>query len=62
MFLYNLQSSANNLHTFPTSPGRSFMKMMNIMGPSIDPWGIPDNTLVQSDAFPFITTLCLKVS
>ena len=36
------------------------MNMMNNIGPSIDPWGIPENTLVQSDVFPFITTLyCL---
>ena len=34
------------------------MNMMNNIGPSTDPWEIPNNTLVQSDVFPFVTTHC----
>ena len=55
---YSLQSSANNLHTLPMTPDRSFIYSINKIGPRIDPCGIPDNKSVHFERLPLITTLC----
>ena len=36
--------------------GRSFMKLRNRTGSTIDPWGTPDSTGTGSDAWPSKTT------
>ena len=40
--------------------GRSFMYMTNSMGPSTDPWGIPDVTGFHSELLPFFITFCVR--
>ena len=40
------------------SIGISLMNIVNKIGPSTLPWGMPETTLVQSEYVVLITTLC----
>jgi len=57
-FLLNFLLSANllrGMHSVPSSP--SFVKLINSVGPSIEPWGTPLMNGLQLDFVPLITTL-----
>ena len=56
--LKSFVSSAKILMFDLTSLGRSFMNIINSIGPRSLPWGIPDMTSAQSDVSLLRITLC----
>ena len=57
---YNFVSSAKSLATFCTMSGKSFMYIVNSMGPWTLHWGIPLVTSVHFELDPLSTTFCLR--
>ena len=57
IYLYTIQSSANNRMEDEVSLVMLFMNMGKSMGPSTVPWGTPDNKEASPDAWPSTTTL-----
>ena len=53
-------SSAKSLVLEATVFGRSFMYVRNKQGPSTEPCGTPDLTLMWSDWLPSTTTACFR--
>ena len=51
-------TSANSLASEDNPSDKSLIYIKNINGPSIEPWGTPDSTSDQSEAYPFNKTLC----
>ena len=60
MTLKHLVLSANiTISELVTTSGMSLIYKRNKIGPSIDPCGTPEPTLVHEEWVPFITTRCL---
>ena len=60
--LKSFVSSAKILMYNLTSLGRSFMNIINSIGPRTLPWGIPDITSAKSDMSLRITLCCLLLN
>ena len=53
-------SSAKILHIDIIPSGKSFIYIKDKRGPNTDPWGTPVFIFLQSEFWPFKTTLCFK--
>ena len=55
-------SSAKIWHIDIISSGKSFIYIKNKREPNTDPWGTPEFIFLQSEFWPFKTTLCFRNS